>query len=155
MAPQMPMAAVARLVDEHDTRLWRLVGHHTSEARSRRRDTRVKAVGVDETSIRRGHDYIKLFVDLKRSQLLFATPGKDASTIARFREDFEAHGGKEGQLEEFCCDMSAAFLKGLGEQFPGVPITLDRFHLVKLVNDAGTLQDVDTPALYEQALRRA
>jgi transposase len=136
MAPQMPMAAVARLVDEHDTRLWRLVDHHVEEARSRRSDRKVRAVGMDETSSRKGHDYITLFVDLEESQLLFATPGKDAATVARFRNDFLAHGGKPEQLEEVCCDMSAAFLKGLAASFPGVPVTLDRFHLVQLVNDA-------------------
>jgi transposase len=136
MVPVMPMAAVARLVDEYDTRLWRLVKHHVTEARSERRDTRVRAIGIDETSSRRGHDYISLFVDLETSRLLFATPGKDASTVERFRADFEAHGGKSEQLKEVCCDMSAAFLKGLSEQFPGVPVTLDRFHLVQLVNQA-------------------
>jgi transposase len=122
------------LVGEHDTRLWRLVRTHVDAARRRRRDTRVKAIGIDETSSRKGPDYITLFVDLKKSQLLFATPGKDASTIARFRADFEAHGGKADQLEEVCCDMSGAFLKGIADHLPGVPVTLDKFHLVQLMN---------------------
>jgi transposase len=136
MAPQMPMKAVARLVGEHDTRLWRLVKHHVNDGRQRRRDTRVTAIGLDETSSRRGHDYISLFVDLDHSRLLFATPGRDASTVARFREDFVAHGGRIEQLEEVCCDMAPPYLKGLADQFPGVPITFDRFHLVQLVNGA-------------------
>ncbi|WP_347567679.1 hypothetical protein [Acidithiobacillus thiooxidans] len=32
----------------------------------------VHAIGVDETSSRRGHDYITLFVDLREKRLLFA-----------------------------------------------------------------------------------
>jgi transposase len=136
MAPQMPIAAVARLVAEHDTRLWRLLRHHVDTAREHRSDRAVHAVGIDETSSRKGHDYITLFVDLERSRLLFATPGKDASTVARFRADFVAHGGKPETLRELCCDMSAAFLKGISETLPGVPVTLDRFHLVQLVNEA-------------------
>lgn len=136
MAPQMPMAAVARLVDEHDTRLWRLIDRHGTEARRRRRDHRVRRVGLDETSSRRGHQYITLFVDLDRSRLLFATPGRDAQTVQRFREDFAKHGGRPDQLEEACCDMAPSYLKGLAEAFPGVPVTFDRFHLVQLVNQA-------------------
>jgi transposase len=41
MAPQMPMAAVARLVNEHDTRVWRLIDRHVTDARRRWRDHRV------------------------------------------------------------------------------------------------------------------
>jgi transposase len=136
MAPQMPMAAVGRLVAEHDTRLWRLVDHHVEEARRQRKDTKVRAIGIDETSSRKGHKYISLFVDLDKSRLLFATPGKDAETVTRFRDDFVAHGGRPAMVEEACCDMSQAFLTGLADAFPGVPVTLDRFHLVKLVNEA-------------------
>jgi transposase len=136
MAPQMPMAAVARLVDEHDTRLWRLIERHVTAARGRRRDHRVRRVGLDETASRRGHQYITLFVDLDRSRLLFATPGRDAQTVQRFREDLAAHGGQPEQLEEVCCDMAPPYLKGLAEAFPGVPVTFDRFHLVQLVNQA-------------------
>ena len=53
------------------------------------------AIGVDETSRRRGHNYITVFMDLDedRRRVLFATEGKDASTFARFREDLEARGG--------------------------------------------------------------
>jgi transposase len=112
-----------------------LVRHHVDDARRRRKDRKVRAIGVDETSSRRGHDYITLFVDLATSQLLFATPGKDASTVTRFREDFLAHGGRPEQLEEVCADMSTGFIKGFGEAFPDAPITFDRFHLMKLVND--------------------
>lgn len=136
MAPAMPMAAVAALVDEHDTRLWRLVRHHVDEARARRSDRAVRSIGIDETSSRRGHDYITLFVDLDRRRVLFATPGKDASTVARFRADFAAHGGKPAQLAEACCDMSTGLIKGLQDAFPDVPITFDRFHLMQLVNQA-------------------
>jgi transposase len=136
MAPQMPMAAVARLVAEHDTRLWRLVRHHVNEARARRSDRAVRAIGIDETSSRRGHAYITLFVDLARSRLLFATPGKDAATVERFRADFVAHHGRPDQLTELCCDMSTGLIKGVRESFPDIPVTFDKFHVVQLVNQA-------------------
>jgi hypothetical protein len=77
MAPQMPMAPVARLVDEHDTQLWRLIDHHIDDARRRRNDTRVRAIGIGETSSRGGHDYITLFVDLAKSQLLVRHAGHE------------------------------------------------------------------------------
>ena len=34
MAREMPVAAVAALVGEHDTRIWRVLHHHVAEARA-------------------------------------------------------------------------------------------------------------------------
>ena len=51
---QMPVKAVADLVGEHDTRLWRLLHHHVEQARAKVSMAKVSRVGVDETSARRG-----------------------------------------------------------------------------------------------------
>jgi len=136
MAPHMPVAAIARLVGVHDTRLWRLIRHHVDQARSRRKDSAVCAVGVDETSSRRGHDYISIFVDLDRARVLFATEGKDASTVARFREDLEEHGGRAENVKEVCSDMSAAFIRGVSESLPLAQITFDKFHVSQIIHRA-------------------
>lgn len=61
---QMPVKAVAELVGEHDTRLWRLLHHHVEQARATVSMAEVSRVGVDETSAKRGQDYVSLFVDL-------------------------------------------------------------------------------------------
>src|SRR6266508_87368 len=54
MLAEMPVKAVAELVGEHDTRLWRLLHHHVEQARARMSMVEVARVGVDETSARRG-----------------------------------------------------------------------------------------------------
>lgn len=132
----MPVAAVARLVGEHDTRLWRVLHHYVDRARQQADFSTVTHVGVDETSARRGHNYITLFCDLDESKVLFATEGHDHTTFGRFRLDLLAHGGRPTQITEFCIDMSAAFLKGAERQFPEAGIVFDKFHVMKLVNDA-------------------
>ena len=71
---EMPVLTVARLIGETDTLLWRVIDHYVPEARATVDMANVHAVGVDETSSRRGHDYITLFVDLEAKRLLFATP---------------------------------------------------------------------------------
>jgi transposase len=96
----------------------------------------VQAIGIDETSSRRGHDYITLFVDLNARRLLFATPGKDAQTFEKFSEDLQAHGGSAKRITDVSMDLSLAFQKGAAEHLPNAEITFDRFHLMKLVNEA-------------------
>ena len=136
IAREMPVQAVARIVGEHDTRIWRLVAHHVEEARGRQDFSGVRAVGVDETAARRGHDYISLFVDMDRGKLMFATEGKDAGTILEFKKDFKRHGGKPEKVREVSMDMSKAFIAGMGVHFPEASVTFDRFHAVRLVSKA-------------------
>ncbi|MGZ5447262.1 MAG: transposase [Thermoanaerobaculia bacterium] len=100
------MAAVARLLGEHDTRLWRVVHHYVDRARAAREDAEVTRVEIDETAARRGHDYISVFVDLDVPRVLFATEGRDHTTVEAFGKDLKAHGGDPASIEEVCSDMS-------------------------------------------------
>jgi transposase len=136
MVREMPVLTVARMVGETDQRLWRVIDHYVAKAREAVDMSEVHAIGVDETSSRRGHDYISLFVDLKAKRLLFATPGKEAQTFEKFAEDLQAHSGSAEAITEVSMDLSPAFQKGAAEHLPNAPVTFDRFHLMKLVNEA-------------------
>lgn len=133
---EMPVAQVAHLLGVHDTRLWRIIRHHVADARQRLDLSSVGRVGMDETASRRGHQYISLFFDMDKSQLLFATKGKDKETVKAFARDLTARKGQPKSVLEVCCDMSPAFISGVQEQFPNAEITFDRFHIMKVVNDA-------------------
>jgi len=134
----MTAAQAACLIDEHDTRLWRVLQHYVEKARAEADFSAVTTIGVDETSRSKGHNYITVFMDLEPEsrRVLFATEGKDADTVQRFREDLEAHGGKAEQVQEACLDMSAAFIRGLKDQFPDAERTFDNFHLMQLLTEA-------------------
>ena len=132
----MPVRAAARLVKEHDTRLWRIVHHWVEAARARDDLATVKRVAIDETAARRGHDYVTLFVDIDQRRVLFVADGRDANTVAAFADDLEAHNGDASHIKEVCIDMSGAFIKGVGHNLTEAEITFDKFHAVKLVNDA-------------------
>jgi len=129
---------LARVLDEHDTRIWRILQHYVEEARSRADHSSVRAVGVDETSRAKGQQYISVFMDLAedRRRVLFVTERRDAETVHQFRRDLEAHGGSAEQVEEACLDMSPAYIRGLTEAFPRVQLTFDQYHLTALVNQA-------------------
>jgi len=121
---------------EHDPRLWRVLHHYVDEARAGTSHAGVVKVGIDETSSKRGQDYVSLFVDLDGPRVTFATPGRDASTVERFAGDLTVHGGDPGAVAEVCTDMSQAFIKGVGEHLPNAEITFDRYHLAQLLSRA-------------------
>ena len=136
LARDMPVKAMARLVKEHDTRLWRILDHYVDQARRGQDYSAVTRIGVDETSSKKGHNYISLFVDMDESKVLFATPGKGAETLEDFRKDFEAHGGRPEGIRDASCDMSPAFISGIEKNFENAKITFDKFHVVKILNAA-------------------
>ncbi len=136
LAKAMPVKTIGEFVGEHDTRLWRIIHHYVDKGRADADYSEVQEVGFDETSSKRGHDYVSLFVDLDGPNILFATEGKDSSTVKRFRDDLIKHGGCEENIKQMCCDMSPAFIKGVEEQFPEAELTFDKFHIMKIVNEA-------------------
>ena len=136
MVKVMPVNNVAEKVNEHDTRLWRIVLHYVEKARDRSVFSDVIRAAFDETSARKGHDYVTLFSDLDTRRVIFVADGKDSSTVEAFAADLKAHGGDPEAITEVCIDMSGAFIKGTAEHLPNAQITFDKFHAVKIVNDA-------------------
>jgi len=146
LAQHMPAKTVADLIGEHDTRIWRVLEHYVRVARSNEDFSKVHSVGVDETSRAKGHNYISVFVDLDNSKVVHVCEGRDSETITSFKSDYEAHKGMAGNITNFCCDMSPAFISGIESNFKNAAITFDRFHVIKLMNEA-----VDQVRRQEQA----
>ena len=136
LAKEMPVSKIAELVDEHDTLIWRVVRAHIKKAYSKKDMSAVTMIGIDETSSKKGHNYISVFVDMAARDVVFATPGKDAETISRFSEELRGHGGNPEKITEVSMDMSPAFIAGVGRVLTNASITFDKFHVVKLLNEA-------------------
>ena len=92
LAKNMPVHQVAKLVRTSDHKVWSILDKYIEDARRNCDYKMVSQLGVDETSIAKGHDYVSLFVDLEKKKTMFVTEGKDSSTIAAFKKDFELHG---------------------------------------------------------------
>ena len=136
LAKTMPIANAAERLGEHDTRLWRIVEHYVWRAVEKLDLSRVRRIAADETSARRGHDYISLFVDMARRKVVYVADGKDAATVKEFADFLEAHGGRREAVTDASIDMGAAFEAGIKENFPNAEITFDKFHVIKLANEA-------------------
>ena len=136
LVKDMPVAAVARLVGEHDTRLWRVIQHYVDTAVARMNLSELRRVAIDETAAKRGQDYISLFVDIDARKVVYVTEGNDAQTVARFADHVDDHNSDASRIKEVCIDMSAAYIKGVEHNLTEAEITFDKFHAVKLVNDA-------------------
>jgi transposase len=132
----MPILKVSKLTGESDDKIWRFLKEYVVKALRMTNYSDVRKVGIDETSRAKGHDYITLFVDLVERNTLFIADGKGSETVTDFISILERQNGKPENITEVSCDMSPAFVKGVGEKLPEAKITFDRFHVMKVLTNA-------------------
>jgi transposase len=136
LASHMPVHTVSRIVNESDYRIWSLIESYVNLALAQNDYSELKAVGMDETSQRKGHDYITLFVDMVRKRTTFIAEGNDRKTVAAFAADLKDHKGDPHAITDVSCDMWPAFIRGVEDNLPNAKITFDRFHIMKVINTA-------------------
>lgn len=144
---EMPVNKAAALLKVYPKRLWTMFNYWIALALGKDKQSKVTAIGIpacrdacgagrDETSRKKGHEYVTVAVDLQEKRVLFVTEGKDEKTIDRLKEHFVTKEVPPEQIEQVSIDMSPAFIAGISNNFPKAEITFDRFHIVKLLNEA-------------------
>jgi transposase len=142
---EMPVKKAAETLKIHDTRLWRIFHYWITRALLVDDLSDVVDIGVDETSTKKGHSYVTLAVDMHSRRVIFAKPGKDAPVLSELKNHLESKGCKNEQIQNISMDMSPAFIAGAMKNFPTSHITFDKFHIMKLINEA-----MDTVRKYER-----
>jgi transposase len=132
----MPVHNVCQILGVYDNKLWKMIKAYTDKARAEEDYSDVTVVGLDETSVRKNHVYVSLFVDIEEKRTIFVTEGKDHKVIQAFVSDLVAHGGQPDNIEQISCDMSPAFIKGVEANLPNASVVFDRFHVSKVINEA-------------------
>ena len=92
-------------------------------------------IAIDEISIKKGHKYITIVLDLEKGNVLFVGDGKGAEALIPFWQRVRK---SKCQIMAVSTDLGQAYISATLENLPGVPLVFDRFHVVKLMNDALT-----------------
>jgi transposase len=130
LSAEMPVDAMADLLDEHDTRLWRVLMHYVEQAHAKSDWSAVRRIAVDETSARRGRRYVTNVLDAENSRLLLMVEGRGVQALGAFAEALRRHGGDPSQIEAIAMDMSTSYMKGARQYFPQATIVFDKFHVI-------------------------
>jgi transposase len=136
LAIAMPVHQVSKIIKVSDYKIWEILDKYVGDARTYENFAKINKIGMDETSIAKGHDYITIFVDLNERRTIFVTDGKGNDTVTRFKKDFEEHNGSVAAVTDVSCDMSPAFIKGVRDNLPNAEVTFDKFHILKIINEA-------------------
>ena len=113
LAEQMPVAAIARVVQEEDTRLWRLISRLVEAAHVAADWSQVSSIAIDDTSARRGRCYVSVFLDAKTHRLLYVAPGHTSLAIEQFAQALIAHCGDPRRIEWVAMHICTVTPKGI------------------------------------------
>lgn len=96
----------------------------------------IRSLGVDEIQYLRGHTYLTLVyqVDKTCRRLLFIGKDRRVKTLLRF---FYHFGKQRSQkIRAICSDLWKPYLKVIKRKLPQALHILDRFHIMKYLNEA-------------------
>jgi transposase len=133
---EMTINSIGRLLKENPHRIWTVFNHWIDLAYQADDPSSVTQLGFDETSRRKGHKYITVAVDLEQRRVIHVVKGKDANTIKEIKDYLRLKKVEPQKITQASIDLSPAFISGIKHHFPQAEITFDRFHVVKLLNEA-------------------
>lgn len=96
----------------------------------------IETLGIDEIQYQKGHKYLTLVyqTDADNKRLLWIGKERKAKTLLRFFRWFGKD--KTEKLKAICCDMWKPYLKVIKKKASHVLNILDRFHIMKMMNEA-------------------
>lgn len=93
----------------------------------------LRYIGVDEFSIRKGHEYMTIFTNLETGQIIHAVEGRDKNVVLPFLKKLAR---KATNLQAIAMDMSKSYISAVTEILPLKDIVFDHFHVTALINQA-------------------
>lgn len=133
---EMPVSKVAASLRVVANRLWRMFNYWVNDAVQADSLEGVTRVGIDETSSKKGHNYVTVCADLEEKRVAFVQIGRGADVVKDFAVAIEEKGGNVEAIEHVSIDMSPAYISGVTEHLPKAQITFDKFHVTALLGKA-------------------
>lgn len=133
---EMPVNKAAKVLQVYPNRIWNIFNYWVSIAHNEDVIDELDKVGFDETSVKKGHNYVTTLVDLEERRVLYVTPGKGSDCIEKSVNYLKEKKVDIDKINQVCIDMSPSFISGCINHLPNAAITFDKFHVMKEVNKA-------------------
>lgn len=128
---EMPVSNACDRFSVSEQRLWRMPFVHVDAARAELSLKDVVWIRANEMNRRIGPHYVTVFADLVSRRVVYATGGRDAKASERSATELLNHNDHPKAVAEVAIDMSAAYAKGVRENFGDAKVVYDKFDLVQ------------------------
>lgn len=136
----MPILKASQLLRCNEKSLVRILRYWVTKAVAEDDLSDFTALSIDETSFKRGQSYVTVIVDANARRVVDVGSGRSDPAVIDFSYKLEAKGGNCEKVKFASSDMSKAYMNGIQECFPYAKLTVDKFHVKKLMLEA--LDDV-------------
>lgn len=150
---EMPVNKVGKVLGEYPNRVRTIFDYWIGLAYSDADHSNITKLGIDETSSKKGHNYVTVAVDMDTHRVVFATEGKGAETISEIAEYLDEQGSPREEISSVCMDLSPSFISGVTKEFEKAAIVFDRFHIKQMANKAMDEVRKQDNRMYKEELR--
>ena len=132
----VPRRKASRLLRCNEKTLASILSYWVNQAVEALDLSDVTKLAIDETSRKRGHDYVTVTIDAMKRRVFDVQDGRKKEAVTAMRKKLERHGGKASNITAVTSDMSKSYLPGVRENFPDAEQIIDKFHVKKVLTDA-------------------
>ena len=92
----------------------------------------LQMIAIDEISVRKGHRYLTVVLDMISGAVIFVGDSKGGDALDPFWKRIK-HA--KAQTKAAAMDMSPAYISAVAAHLPKATIVFDHFHVIKLFNE--------------------
>lgn len=92
----------------------------------------VKYLGIDEVYLGKLHKFITVVIDWETGRVLHVDKGRGKNGLQKF---FRRLRKAKAKVQAVATDMGLAYVSAVRKHLPHAALVIDRFHVVKLVNE--------------------
>ena len=136
MCRQMPLTEVAKLNGLSWDQVWRMeLAYMNRLVAAHPPAEHIRAIGIDEVSVKRGHSYRIVVADLDRQRPIWmGDDGRSEADLDRFFQELGPERSKNISLAVM--DMWRPFRNSTMRHAPAAQIVFDKFHVLRHLSDA-------------------
>ncbi len=132
----MSQSKAGKTLNIDGRRVGRVISRRVSNALATQPLAAVKELSIDETSSKKGHNYLTVLCDRKRKKVVGLAEGKNAQAVGEALVDMEVRGAYREDVKAITMDMSTGYIAAASQYFDQAHIIFDRFHIMKKMNEA-------------------
>jgi transposase len=130
------VSGVARLMNLSWEQVDRIMERAVERGLARRQQVLPEAIGVDETSFQKRHEYVTVVSNSDDGNVVHVADGKGADSLKSYYEQFS-----EDELDELhfvAMDMSRSYIAATKKHVPDAheKIAFDKYHVIQALNDS-------------------
>ncbi len=130
----MPISHVARLLGHSDSSVREWDKRILKAKLPPPNLDNLRALLVDEKSVRKGHHYVAVVMNAETRDVLFMAEGAKKETLLAFLHRLNPR--QKANIRVVGMDRGGAYLAAVKEALPAADIVFDRFHLIQNLNAA-------------------